>query len=128
MTGIAALLAIAALAPAAAPPPPAVALLAAIESGDVAAARALLADEATIADSSSGTGQGSSLEALSAYGRGCTHSDLIWDQDSATGNSVATLNWSCPSHAPSQAWIWTSGPRVTWVQFGLPAPALESSE
>jgi hypothetical protein len=124
----AALLAIAAPAQSDAAPPAAVALLSAIESGDADAARALLAREATIADSSSGTGELSTLEALSAYGRGCTHSDLVWEHDPESGNAVATLNWSCPSRAPSQTFVWTSGPRVTWVQFGLPAPALAISE
>lgn len=128
MTGLnalAGLLALAAFAPPAAPPPAAVALLSALESGDVSAARATLADDARIADSGSGTGAVSSIEALSDYARGCARTDLTWEYDSAEPERAAvTVTWSCPSRAPSQAFVWTAGTRVVWVQFGLPAPDL----
>lgn len=123
MSLFAVLFALAAVAQADAPPPAAVALLSAVESGDVNGARAVLAEEAMIADSSSGTGQESSLPALFDYGRGCTRSNLTWDHDpTEPENAVVSLTWSCPSRAPSQTVVWTEGARVAWVQFGLPDP------
>ncbi len=126
MTGLnalAGLLALAAFAPPDGPPPAAVALLSALESGDVSAARATLADDATIADSSSGTGAESTLASLSEHARGCTRSDLSWEYDSAQPqNASVSLIWNCPSRAPSQTFVWTAGARVVWVQFGLSAP------
>lgn len=105
------------------PPPAAVALVSALESGDLAAARATLAEEITIADSSSGTGQESSFEALSTYARGCARSNLSWDHDSAEpANATISFTWTCPSRAPTQTLIWTAGERVVWVQFGLRDP------
>ncbi len=118
-------LALAAFALADAPPAPAVALLAALESGDLSGTRATLADDATIADSRGGRGVESSIEALSDYARGCARTDLTWEYDSAEPERAAvTVTWSCPSRAPSQAFVWTVGTRVVWVQFGLPAPDL----
>lgn len=108
-------------------PPPALALLTALESGDLEAARATLADDVMIADSRIAGREQSTLESLSGYARGCTRSDLEWDYDSgAPERAAVSLTWRCPSHAPSMAFIWTDGPRVVWVQFGLPAE--ESSE
>ena len=104
-------------------PPPAMALLAALESGDLDAARATLAQGATIADSTSGRGEESSVAALSAYARGCTRTNLTWEYD-APDSQKGTVSafWSCSSRAPSMTFIWTDGPRVVWVQFGVPAP------
>lgn len=125
MSALAGLAAFAALAAPAAPaaPPAAVALLSALESGDLAAARATLADDVAIMDSSSGADLRSSIEALAQYARGCARSDLSWeyDADDATRAAV-TVTWTCPSHAPGQAFVWTAGTQVVWVQFGMPLP------
>jgi hypothetical protein len=115
--------ALAALAAPATPPPSAVALLSALESGDLGAARATLADEVAIMDSSSGTDVRSSIEALASYARGCARSDFSWDYDADDpARAAVTLTWTCPSHAASQAFVWTTGTGVVWVQFGMPLP------
>jgi hypothetical protein len=119
------LLALAAFAAPSSPPPSAVALLSALESGDVGAARATLADDVTIMDSSSGRDVPSSLEALADYARGCRRSDLDVQYDSEDPRRGATtVTWTCPSHAASQAFVWTAGTRVVWVQFGMPLPQI----
>jgi len=125
LAGILALAAVEAPAASASPPPAAIALLSALESGDLNAARATLADDATIADSSSGRGVESSITALAEYARGCARTDLTWEYDSqAPDRAAATITWRCPSRAPNQAMVWTAGARVVWVQFGLPAPEI----
>ena len=126
MISFASLLAAAALASPESPPAAAIALLSALESGDLNAARATLAEDAMIADSSSGRGVESSITALSEYARGCARTDLTWEYDSHEPDRAAvTVTWRCPSRAPNQALVWTAGTRVVWVQFGLPAPETE---
>ena len=120
LAGLLALTAIDAPRPA---PAPAIALLTALDAGDLDAARATLAEGATIADSSSGRGEETSIAALSAYARGCMRTNLTWEYDSPESEKAAvSAFWSCPSRAPSMTFIWTDGPRVVWVQFGVPAP------
>jgi SnoaL-like domain len=126
MSAFAGLAALAVFAAPAAPPTAAVALLSALESGDLAAARATLADEVAIMDSSGGTDARSSLEALAQYARGCARSDLSWEYDADdSARAAVTFTWTCPSHAPGQAFVWTAGARVVWVQFGMPPPTPE---
>jgi len=125
VNSLAGLLAMAGVEAPASPPPAVIALVAALESGDLSAARATLAEDATIADSSSGRGAESSLAALAEYARGCARTDLTWEYDSQERHrAAATITWRCPSRAPNQAMIWTAGPRVVWVQFGLPGPEI----
>ena len=120
MSTFAGLAALVVLAAPATPPPSAVALLSALESGDLAAARATLADEVAIMDSSSGTDVRSSIEALAPYARGCARSDLSWEYDADdSARAAVTATWTCPSHAPGRAFVWTAGARVVWVQFGM---------
>jgi hypothetical protein len=116
-------LALAAFAAPSSPPPTAVALLSALESGDIGAARATLADDVTVMDARSGADVASSIEALTDYARGCRSSDVSADYDSDDPQRAAvTVTWTCPSRAPGQAFVWTAGTRVVWVQFGMPRP------
>jgi hypothetical protein len=123
VNSVARLFALAAFAAPASPPPTAIALLSALESGDLSAARATLAQDVTIMDSSSGSDVASSIEALTDYARGCQRSDVSTEYDSDDPQRAAvTVTWTCPSHPPGQAFIWTAGPRVGWIQFGMPLP------
>ena len=102
------------------PPASATALLAAVASGDVEAARRTLTDDATIADSSSGRGAESSLEAFMGDVRGCTQVALSWE-NIEEGTGAGTVTWRCPSRQGTQALIWTDPRGVVWIQFGFPA-------
>jgi hypothetical protein len=98
-------------------------LLSALESGDLGAARATLADDVMIMDSSTGSDVNSSIGALADHARGCQRSDVSWEYDTEdSARAAVTLTWTCPSHPPSQAFVWTAGTRVVWVQFGMPVP------
>lgn len=117
------LLAIAALAVPASPPSAAVALLSALESGDMSAAGATLAEDVVIMDSSTGSGVQSSLAALADFVRGCERTDLTWEYDAEDHERAAvTVSWTCPSREPSQAFVWTARSGVVHIQFGLPLP------
>jgi hypothetical protein len=123
MMALAARSAMVALAAPVAPPPAAAALLSALESGDARAARATLAQEVTIMDSSSGSDVSSTLEAVAGYARGCRRSDLSVQYDSEDPRRGAvTVTWTCPAHSPGQAFVWTEGTQVVWIQFGMPLP------
>jgi len=123
VTSFASVLALAAFAAPASPPPAVTALLSALEAGDVGAARASLADDVTIMDSRSGTDVHSSIEALADYARGCRRSEVSAEYDSEDPQRAAvSVTWTCRSHPPGQAFIWTVGARVGWVQFGMPLP------
>jgi hypothetical protein len=123
MTSFGSLLAVVAFGAPASPPPAAVTLLSALESGDVSAARATLAQDVTIMDSSSGSDVASSIEALADYARGCRRGDVSVEYDSEDPRRGAvTVTCTCPTRAPGQAFVWTEGTRVVWVQFGMPLP------
>jgi len=118
-----ALLVAAAPAPADTPPAAATGLLTAVASGDLAAAGATLAEDVAIMDSSGASPAASSLDAFAASVRGCAQGEPSWDVDGEDRMRAAvTVRWTCPSRPGSEALIWTAGPRVVWIQFGLPIP------
>ncbi|HET9429150.1 MAG TPA: hypothetical protein VFO69_12400 [Allosphingosinicella sp.] len=121
MIGIISLLMAAALTAGDSPPAAAASFLEAVASGDLAAARALVSNDAMIVDESQGS-PSSSLEAFAEYVRGCERQDLTWDVDQDDpGRAASVVTWVCPSRAAVQAFIWTEQSKVVAIQFG-PAP------
>lgn len=118
MTLILSLVAAATLAAQNTPPAAATAFLDVVAAGDLAAARAMLSDDAMIVDESEGNA-GSSLDIFAEHVRGCERTDLTWDvdqEDPARAASVVT--WTCPSGMPAEAFIWTERAKVVAIQFG----------
>jgi hypothetical protein len=119
---------VAAMLTSAQPPEAATRLLAAVGSGDLAAARATLAEDAPVIDSRTGSFVTSTLEAFAEYVRPCRQSDLYWDADAEDpGRAAVTVTRDCPSGQSSEDFIWTQGERVVHVQFGLPLGPSASS-
>jgi hypothetical protein len=117
------LLALAAFSAAVDAPPPVSALLEAVRSGDLAAAQATLSEDAVIMDERSGEPVSSTLRAFVDAVRACEPGIVSAGRDEADPErAAATISWSCPSASRSESLVWTQGPRVVWIQFGMPAP------
>ena len=106
---------------AAAAPAPATAFLTAVETGDLATARAALADNVVIMDERSGRPTASSLAAFAEYLHGCRRTDLSSevDPDDAT-RAAATIGWACRGRPDAGAYVWTERARVVQIEFGSP--------
>ena len=117
---VASLLASAALAEPRIPPAPVTDFLAAVHSSDLPAARAILAEDVTIMDNRAAAPVASSLEAFASYARDCERTDLTWDVEPEIDRAAAVVSWTCASGDRRQDMIWTHGPRIVWIQFGLP--------
>ena len=120
---IASILVTIALAAPEARPAAAAPFLTAVASGDLGAARALLAEEVTIMDDRAGNPVASTLEAFADYVRGCERTGLFSDVDAGPPErAAASVTWTCPSREAANASIWTEGARVVWIQFRMTPP------
>lgn len=105
-----------------APPPAAVTtFLSAVASGDLRAARGTLSPNVVILDDRNERPVGASLEAFAEYVRDCDRTDLTSEIDQADpARAVVSVNWTCPSGATAEAFIWTDATGVVHIQFGIP--------
>lgn len=103
-----------------APDPPAAAFLSAVASGDLPAARAMLAAEVVIMDDRAGNPAPSSLEAFADYVRGCERTGLTSEADAGPpARTAAAVTWTCPSRGNADAFVWSEETRIVWIQFRM---------
>ena len=103
-------------------PPPVAALLAAARSGDIPAARATLSEDVVIMDERGGEPAASTIQAFVEAMRRCEPSIFSMGRDEDDPErSALTISWICPSAPRSESLVWTHGPRIVWIQFGMPA-------
>jgi hypothetical protein len=91
-------------------------LLSAASAGDLAGGRATLAESAVIMDARSEPAAAATLESYVGYVRDCRRTETFIEVDGS--RAVVTARWQCPS-GPTEDFIWTDGPGVVHIQFGL---------